>query len=79
MGTILPFPSTVPVGSSANLTVQMNSNFVGPEFGQLSFSTSSSTASTYSFNIAGTVSGSLSSAAQTVRTPRLRRTAIDSQ
>jgi murein DD-endopeptidase MepM/ murein hydrolase activator NlpD len=63
------FRNSIAVGSSANLTVQMNTNSVGPLFGQLSFATSGGTTSTYAFNITGNVTGSISSGAPMVTLP----------
>jgi len=52
-----PFPTSIPVGSSAAFTIQMATTASGTDAGMLAFNTSDPNAPTYNFNIKGTVSG----------------------
>ena len=63
------FPTAILAGSSATFTVGMSTSVVGPQFGQLSFSTDVPSEATFGFNIAGTVTGTIPSAAPTVTLP----------
>ena len=63
------FPAAIAAGSSANVIVQMGTSFAGPQFGQVRFSTNTPSAGTFDFNVAGTVTGNIPSAAPTVTLP----------
>jgi hypothetical protein len=51
------FPSSEAAGTSATFTLRMDATPVGAKFGAVSFTTNDPNAPTYSFNIAGTITG----------------------
>jgi hypothetical protein len=80
-------PARVGAGQTATLTVQMNTGFVGAQFGQLSFTTNVPGESTFAFNLKGLVGGTAApsaptitpSSAASVYNPRFGPVAVDPQ
>ena len=70
------FAGSISAGSTGILSVQLNTNIIGAQFGQLAFSTNVSGESTFAFNIEGNVTGALPSGAPALR-PSNAATAYD--
>jgi murein DD-endopeptidase MepM/ murein hydrolase activator NlpD len=60
------FPSSLEPNASATFSVQMSTAAAGAQFGRMSFSSSAPGASTFGFNLSGTVTGSPPAGAPTV-------------
>ena len=63
------FPTSIAPGATASFTVQLNTANVGAQFSGLTFTTNVGAESTFSFNLTGTVTGTVGSNVPTVALP----------